>query len=272
MIRLKYLAILHLFSLFIRRKSWAFKTISNFSLSNPDSISFSFTDVLTLNSQYNLNSSINLQTSAGDSLPGWIQETLSPYSWVVSCNSSTAGTSDLQLKFKVIDYWGDAYYTNVFRISMKSNAAPKVVATPNDTTFYYGQQHGEILLPSVMFTDYGDTFTINTSQWAEGSSKSVISYYNGSNNTIDVYYPANFYGNCTLAIIAKDSMNNTATIIVQIIVKKWAEDSCIKCTSSEIQGCSLWDANHILNLKNGEWVYVFSFASFSSLSSVGIIF
>ena len=176
------------------------QTIPDVILANSGSKSFSFRDILALQSQYDLKGNISILSKSGNPLPSWIQETLNPYYWLVNWSSSEFESGDMQLMFKVIDYWGDPYYTNTFSISMVSNLPPKIISMPKDATFYQGQQHGVLLLPKEMFSDPGDKLNITTTLWAEESSSSVKTIFDETENIIDVYYSAKFYGKCTFAI------------------------------------------------------------------------
>ena len=90
-------------------------------------------------------------------------------------------------------------------------------------------------------------------------------------NKIEIWYPFDFYGKCTFALIAQDSAYNRATIILDFKVIKWKQYECNKCTGEEIYDCIQWNSNSILNLKNGVCISFLTIDSIRTLKWIGII-
>ena len=83
---------------------------------NKESKYFSYTDILKLQSQYDLNSNISIVLINKDNLPSYISETSSPFNCSINYNPYLDQINYLLLKFKVSDSCGNEYYTNEFKV------------------------------------------------------------------------------------------------------------------------------------------------------------
>ena len=135
--------------------------IQNITLVSPQSFSISYTDILSSSINYGLNSSISLVSADNSIVPSWILENYENYLLTVKTDFKIEETLKNCFKLKIVDYCGDAHYSNVFYVTILKNQHPIVVGTIPNSTFYEGQLYGIIPVPSPLFIDPGDTLKMN---------------------------------------------------------------------------------------------------------------
>ena len=211
-------------------------------------------------------------TLNNNKLPDFITESSSSYLLSINYEKSSIMNSNIDLMFKVIDHWGNPFYTNSFSLISYVNKSPVIVERPKDAVLYRGQEYGVIPTPSNMFYDPGDTLTITTTKWTERSATNVVTIFDRGKNEIDVWYPFQFIGQWTFALVAQDSANNIASIVITLNVESWNQEAWNKCSGRETQNWQQWESGYILNLKNGIWVPMLTLSSIEGLNSIGVIF
>ena len=246
------------------------KSISNITLTSPQNQSFTYQDILSNSDNYDLNSTIYLKNVNGGLLPYWITESRFEYNSNINTLFNPSNETNLNLYFQVYDYWGNILNTNNFRVTILPNSPPSIINRPANATFYEGQLVGTITTPNEMFRDPGDTIKIYTTLCIENESQSVRTSYSQLNNHILVTYPMGFTGIWTLAVVARDSIDNISLFLYRITISEWGQSAWNKCTSFKISDWQQCEANHILNLKNGDWVSILSIYSLLSIRVIGM--
>ena len=246
------------------------KSISNITLTSPQNQSFTYQDILSNPDNYDLNNTIYLKNVNGGLLPYWITENRFEYNSNISTLFNPSNETNFNLYFQVSDYWGNVLNTNNFRVTILPNSPPSIINRPANATFYEGQLVGTITTPNEMFRDPGDTIKIYTTLCIENESQSMRTRYSQSNNHILVTYPMGFTGIWTLAVVARDSIDNISLFLYRITISEWGQSAWNKCTSFKISDWQQCEANHILNLKNGYWVSILSIYSLLSIRVIGI--
>ena len=130
--------------------------MNNITLVSPQSFSITYSDILSSSNNYDLKGSISLVGVDGSTFPYYVTQNVSEYSLKVSSNFTVDKTIQFNYKFKVIDYWGDEHYTNVFILTIYPNRPPAVQSSIANSLFYEGQLFGIIPVANNLFSDPGD--------------------------------------------------------------------------------------------------------------------
>ena len=130
--------------------------MQNVTLVSPQSFSITYSDILSSSNNYDLKDSISLVGVDGSTIPYYVTQNVSEYSLKVSSNFTVDNTIQLNYKFKVIDYWGNEHYTNIFTLTIYPNKPPAVLSSIANSTFYEGQLFGVIPVANNLFSDPGD--------------------------------------------------------------------------------------------------------------------
>ena len=181
------------------------KYIQNVTLVSPQSLILSYSDILSSSSSYSLNSSILLISTGGIAVPNWMYENLTNYLLTIKTDFKIEETLKYNLKFKVVDNWGDVHYTNEFLVTVLKNTPPIVVGIVPNSTFYEGQLERIIPVPSILFSDPGDFLIIQTSIWYQYEAQFIRTAYIKEGNHIKVSYPPKFHAYWRLALVASDT-------------------------------------------------------------------
>ena len=188
--------------------------IQNVTLVSPQSFTIAYSDILPLSSNYDLGSSISLVSTDGNIIPSTMLEDFSNYKLIIKTDYKIIDFLKYSFKFKVVDYWGDEHFTNIFFIAILRNQPPMVVGTIPNSTFYLGQLHGVINTPPILFNDPGDTLTYITTLWLQYQSQPIRATYIKDKNLFDVNYPPKFSAYWRLALVAKDTGSSFVSLIV----------------------------------------------------------
>ena len=140
-------------------------------------------------------------------------ENLTNYSLTIKTDFKIEETLKYYLKFKVVDYWRDAHYTNEFSVTVLKNKPPIVIGLVPNSTFYEGQLEGIISLPSILFSDPGDSLIIQTSIWYQHEAQLIRAVYIKEDNHIKVSYPPKFHAYWRLALVASDTGMRYFTVV-----------------------------------------------------------
>ena len=244
--------------------------IQNVTLVSPQSYLIKYSDILKQSLSYDLKSSISVVSVDGNIIPSWMEENSVNYTLNILTNFTLESTLKFAYKFKVVDDWGVAHYSNIFYVIILKNQAPIAVASIPNATFYEGQLSGIIPTPAVLFSDPGDTLDFIPTLCIQYDSQAIIATYEKDKNYISVRYPPRFHAFWRLALVAKDSVSHYTFIYFDITVQEWAQTSCIKWEGSQVSDWSEWDDNYILNRKTGEWIAILTIYSLASVKIIGI--
>ena len=130
--------------------------VHNITLVSPQNFLIIYSDILSSNYNYDLKDSISLVSIDWSTIPYYVAQNVSEYSLIVSSNFTVDKTIQVNYKFKVIDYWGDEHYTNVFTLTIYPNKPPVVQSSIANSSFYEGQLFGVIPFSNNLFSDPGD--------------------------------------------------------------------------------------------------------------------
>ena len=132
-------------------------------------------------------------------------ENLTSYSLTIKTDFKIEESLKYYLKFKVVDYCGDVHYTNEFSVTVLKNTPPMIIGIVPNSTFYEGQLEGIISLPSILFSDPGDSLIIRTAIWYQYEAQLIRAAYIKEDNHIKVSYPPKFHAYWKLALVAIDT-------------------------------------------------------------------
>ena len=246
------------------------KQIPNMSLVNPQNYTIRYYDILNSELYYNINSSISLVNEENGQIPSWMIENKTFYQLVISSKFKFDSEISFKFKFKVTDLCGDEHYTNIFTVTLSPNKPPTIVNKIDNGIFYEGMLIGKIPVASELFADPGDTLAFFTTRWIEDILKPINATYMQFENSINISYPPNFIGDCTMSLLAKDSANNIAISYFKVTINSCAQSQWIVWSGSKVSDWSKWDENNILNLKTGECIPILTIWSLSSIKSYGM--
>ena len=198
--------------------------IQNITLVSPQSFSISYTDILSSSINYGLNSSISLVRADDNIIPSWMLENYDNYLLTVKTDFKIEETLKNYFKFKIVDYCGDAHYSNAFYVTILKNQHPIVVGTIPNSTFYEGQLNGTIPVPSPLFIDPGDTLIIETSLCLQVESQPIKATYKKDDNVIKVSFPPKFHAYWRIALVASDTGNLNFTLTLTILLTLISEN------------------------------------------------